>query len=319
MQFISPENRRIVLVERVRFNYNTYTWEHGRYELPYYNNDYIILTPKNFLTKDETWINKTDMIREFDDIANSIPNLELRAQLDDYFRRMLPDEPKQEDLRKAISLVLSKYPEFIDYYIHYKEEHGDEAVSVSNQRIKEVERLFIKDLRRFVSQLNESTNFYEILGDTYQEVRDRVLFLKDVIENKGGHKLFFTNGQPLRRESDLQILFRLTWFATPSDVNREVNDGRGPVDFKISRGARDKSLVEFKLAKNTQLKRNLLKQTLIYEKASDVKRTIKVILYFSDEEYERVYTILNELDMLQDQDVILIDGSQSNKPSGSKA
>ena len=36
------------------------------------------------------------------------------------------------------------------------------------------------------------------------------------------------NGKPIRRESDLRLLFRLTWRGTPSDVSREVNDGRGP-------------------------------------------------------------------------------------------
>ena len=41
--------------------------------------------------------------------------------------------------------------------------------------------------------------------------------------------------------------------------------GRGAVDFKISRGSKDKTLVEFKLAKNTQLKRNLKNQVKIYE------------------------------------------------------
>jgi hypothetical protein len=318
-QFIAPKDRRIVLVERVRFNYNTYTWEYGKYDLPYYKKDYAILTPKNILTKDETWINKADMIREFDDIANSIPNIELRAQIDDYFRRMIPTEAKQEDLKKAMSEVISRYPEFIDYYIRYKEENGGEAVSVSSQRVKEVEQIFIQHLRAFVVKLIETTGFYNTIGDTYQEAQDRVLFLKDVIENKGGHKLFFINGKPIRRESDLQILFRLTWFATPSDVSKEVNDGRGPVDFKISRGAKDKSLVEFKLAKNTQLKRNLARQTPIYEKASDAGRSIKVILYFSDEEYQRVHSILKELDLIQDPDIVLIDGSQTNKPSGSKA
>jgi hypothetical protein len=35
----------------------------------------------------------------------------------------------------------------------------------------------------------------------------------------------------------------------------EVNDGRGPADFKIARGAGDKTIV--KLAKNSHLKRNL--------------------------------------------------------------
>ena len=89
------------------------------------------------------------------------------------------------------------------------------------------------------------------------------------------HRLFFVDGEPIRRESDLQILFRLTWCATPSDVSREVNDGRGPVDFKISRGRYDKSLVEFKLAKNTHLRRNLEKQVEIYKKASDTPHALK--------------------------------------------
>lgn len=52
------------------------------------------------------------------------------------------------------------------------------------------------------------------------------------------------------------------------DVNREPNYGRGPVDFKASYGAGDKSLIEFKLGSNTQLKRNLEKQVEIYKKAN---------------------------------------------------
>jgi len=40
-------------------------------------------------------------------------------------------------------------------------------------------------------------------------------------------------------ESDLQILYRLTWYGTTRDVTREANDGRGPADFKISRDNRN--------------------------------------------------------------------------------
>jgi len=114
-------------------------------------------------------------------------------------------------------------------------------------------------------------------------------------------------------------LYRLTWFAARFDVSREVNDGRGPADFKISAGSEDKSLVEFKLAKNTQLRRNLEKQTEVYEKASDAKRSIKAIIYFSREEKARVERILRELKMIDSPDVILIDARNDNKPSGSQA
>jgi len=318
-QHIESGKRRQVPVNRVRFNYTTRSWETDRYELPWYNGDYVILTPKDILTKDETWINKTDLIKDFDDVSESLPNLQLRAQVNEYFLRLLPEKPENKDVREAIGQVLEKFPQLIDFFIRHKEEHGDEAISLSEERVKEVERLFIQQLSAFVTQLSQESNFYTLGTDTYQETRARVLFLKDVIENKGGHKLFFANGEPVLRESDLQILFRLTWFATSSDVSREVNDGRGPVDFKISRGRLDKSLVEFKLAKNTHLKRNLEKQVPIYKRASDAEHSLRVILYFTDEEFERVQRILKELDIGSHPDVILIDARETNKPSGSKA
>jgi hypothetical protein len=146
-----------------------------------------------------------------------------------------------------------------------------------------------------------------------------VQFFKDVIENKGGHRIFYVDGQPIEREQDLHILYRMTWFASESDVTREANDGRGPVDFKISKGSADKTLVEFKLASNSQLKRNLQNQTEIYQKASDAPRTIKVIVYFSPDELERVESILRALKLTEDRDIVLVDARRDNKPSGSKA
>jgi hypothetical protein len=317
---LRPEQRKIVAVSRVRFNYKTHNWESDRYELPWYNDDYIILTPKDILTKDDTWINKSDIVKNFNDVADSISNLELRTQISQYFERMLPEKANGKDYREAVSWVISKFPEFIDFYIKFKEDNGDEAISVSESRVKQVEILFIKKLAEFVKTLDQETEFYSVNEyNTLDETRARIIFLKDVIENKGGHRLFFVNGEPIRRESDLQILFRLTWFATHSDVSREVNDGRGPVDFKISKGRFDKSLVEFKLAKNTQLRRNLEKQVEIYKKASDAHNALKVILFFTDQELEKVTKIFNDLDLHDNSDVILIDGRATNKPSGSKA
>src|SRR3546814_7395638 len=93
------------------------------------------------------------------------------------------------------------------------------------------------------------------------------------------------------------LLYRLTWFASPLDVNREVNNGRGPVDYKVSMGNADKTLVEFKLARNTKLKANLKSQVQIYEVANDTKSSITVILYFTDGEWGRVQKILRDLEI----------------------
>jgi len=186
--------------------------------------------------------------------------------------------------------------------------------------VKEVERIFNSNVRELVSSYLTPLGFYDIPPNTYEDARQRLEFLKDVIENKGGHRIFYVGGAPIQREEDLQILYRLAWFASASDVTREANDGRGPADFKISRGSRDKVIVELKLAKNTQLERNLRNQAEIYSRASDATHPpLKGILYFSESELERVQDILHRLKLSDSPHIILIDASNKNKPSGSKA
>jgi hypothetical protein len=311
--------RRRVTIPRVRFNYETESWESATFELPWLAGDYVVLTPKDILTKDDTWINRSDMVNDFDQIVDAMPNEELRAELNNYFAKALPKDAKAKERDEAIASTIAQFPEFIEYYIRFKEENGERATSVSQQKVAEVALQFVQNVQQFVTDVDANTAFYRIAGNTLDETRARVEYLKDMIENKGCHQIFYINGQPVRRESDLHIMFRMTWFATPSDVSREVNDGRGPADYKISRGAFDKTIIEFKLASNTQLKRNLQTQAELYKKASDAPSALKVILYFSAEELTRVENILKELGLSGHPDVILIDGRRDNKPSASKA
>ncbi len=316
---VRTELRRHVAVEKVQFNYNTEVWESDTFDLPWDGEDYVLLTPKNMLTKDENWINRSGLVQSYNDIVQSVEDGQLRAQINNYFASRLPEDFSAKEKREARNDVIRRFPQLIEYYIRYKEDHGQEAEAYSDLKVTESERLYIEQVRAFVAGLVTETQFYNWGGNTHQEARARVMFLKDVIENKGGHRLFYANNKPLRRESDLQLLFRLTWFATPSDVSREVNDGRGPVDFKVSRGALDKSLVEFKLASNTKLQRNLEKQVEIYKAASDTPNALKVILYFTDEERAKVLGILRELELEESADIVMIDGRTDNKPPGSKA
>ncbi|HRB21600.1 MAG TPA: hypothetical protein PLB54_07865, partial [Nitrosomonas sp.] len=103
------------------------------------------------------------------------------------------------------------------------------------------------------------------------------------------------------------------------DVNTEVNNGRGPVDYKISRGSNDSTLVEFKLASNSKLKQNLAKQVEIYKSANQTKKSIKVILYFSAVELANVKRVMNELELTEGKELVLIDAQATNKPSASNA
>ena len=93
----------------------------------------------------------------------------------------------------------------------------------------------------------------------------------------------------------------------------------GPADFKISRGAGDKTIIEMKLAKNTRLEQNLAKQAALYQSASDAKHAVKVILFFTRQEEIKAAKILKKLGLVGHRDVVLIDARFDNKPSGSKA
>lgn len=304
---IHPSLRSKKSINKSVFSYQFERWMPKTYDLPVYKGDYVILTPKDILTKDETWINHKDLFNEFEDIPDSVENDVLRAEINNYFYSMIPKERTNDDYERAIDATIRKFPELIDYFIKYKEDHGDEAVKSSEIKVFTSYQIYIKQFGEFIRTLKKQTDFYNLYGDTEEETRKRIEFFKDVIENKGGQNVFYSKGEPISRESDAHILFRLTWYATPSDVSREVNDGRGPADFKISRGSKDKTLVEFKLAKNTKLKRNLEKQLEIYKKASDAKVGFKVIIYFTYKEYIRAVGILDELKMTDDPYIYLVD------------
>ncbi len=306
-------------IPKVKFNYLTETWSSAVYELPYINDDYVILTPRDMLSKDDVWINKGDLFKEYNRVVSSVSNDQLRDQLNNYFYQVLPRNATHRERLITIARVVRKYPVLIEHYIKYKELHGDQAIRNSKNMVDETHNLFVARATDFVDLLAKNSSFYEITVSTKAQALQRINYMKDVIENKGGHRFFYWNGKPIRKETDLHILYRLTWFASHSDVSPEANDGRGPADYKISMGAWDKTIVEFKLASNSSLKRNLQKQVEVYKKASDAESGLKVILYFSQSELRRVQAVLKVLDLLNNEDIILIDARRDNKPSGSRA
>lgn len=320
---LRPEQTRTVAITGSTFNYDTESWQSKQYTLPWMRDDYVILSPKEILTRDDNWINKNDLLRRFEDIPPSIPDAQLRELVSNYFEKMLPRhprrEPNQKEQAEAARRTILEFPQLIDYYIRRKEDTGSLASSVASERVRLTETLLVKQLQSLQGLLSQHTLFYMVPGNTYDEAHQRAAYLKDVIENKGGHRMFYVDGEPIQKELDLQIAYRLVWYGTPSDVSTEVNDGRGPADFKISRGSMDKTIVEVKLAKNSHLRRNLERQAEIYQKASDAARAIKIVIFFTAEEEERVATILYELGLTDNKDIVLIDARADNKPSGSKA
>lgn len=319
LKHINTHKRRKVAVSKVKFNYDIGVWEGGVFELPYLKNDYVLLTPEDILTKDDIWINKEDLRRDFPHIRDAISNTALRAQVEEYFRKVLPKKPTARDERTAIEKTLSQFPALMDWYIKNKEDHGADAVTRAAVKVRDVENFFISNLRPLAQKLAELSDFYKLPATTLEETRQKIDYLKRVIEHQDGYRIFYVNNQVVEREKDLQILFKLVWEGSPSSADAEVNNGRGPVDFKISRGSGDRTLVEFKLASNGLLEQNLENQVAIYEKANKTTQSFKVILYFTAAEEAKVLRILKRLKVEPGAGVILIDARKDNKPPASKA
>lgn len=321
---IAPDLLKRVKVDKVYFDYELERWMPKEFTLPFIFNDFVILTPRDILTKDENWINSQDLKGDFTLICNSIPNDQLRNEIYNYFKQILPKPAKnkrntQKEISQATQATIKKYPEIIKWYIKLKEENKEGAKNISKQKVTEVENVFVNQISKFIEILANESEFYNIKAESsYDEALKRVNYLKEVIENNDGYRLFYVDHKPIKREEDLQIIYRLTWFASDFDVNREPNNGRGPVDYAVSKGSKDKTLIEFKLASNSKLKQNLEKQVEVYEKANNTQKSIKVILYFDNFEFVKLIKTLKELKLENKPNIILIDAGRKISASNVK-
>ncbi len=305
-----------ITVQRAYFDYTLEKWMPKLYYLPIYNNDFVILTPLNILTKDTSWINNDNMLKSLNLVIEKVPNEQLKFDINNYLATLYKkDMTKQEEL-DAKKETLKKYPILIDYYISLKELEVYEAMESSIKKSLYIDDTILNISNQLIEKLN-AFGWYSKRINSYEETLERVEYLKDCIENKDGYRLFYDqNKNVIKTESDLQLLFRFVCFGTTSDVNREVNNGRGPVDYKLSISNYDKSLLEFKLASSTKLKQNLQKQVEVYQKANNTNKSIKAIIYFSDKEKQKLDKILNDLKLNNKENIIKID-ARNNKISAS--
>lgn len=150
-------------------------------------------------------------------------------------------------------------------------------------------------------------------ANSYEESRAHLSFFKRRIENEGDQTLSCSNKRIIDEKS-LQFAFYLTWFEPERSVSREVRDGRGAADYKVSGMSGDCTIIEIKLACN--LRRNFKRQVELYQIGSNARWALIAIVFFSTAERKKVERILGELHLRRNPDIILIDASP--KPSASK-
>lgn len=300
--YLRERDRGIFTVPKARFNYETQSWRHGRYELPRHAGDYIILTPKNMLTRDDTWISRGGLLDDFEQIAAAVPDDELRAQLDNYLSSQLSNDPnmpakdRAREKKAAIERTIHEYPEIIEYYIRNKEDTGDQAVDLSYENVEATEQLLVEQVRKFVKERLVGTGFYDHDGDTWDGSLARVRIIKNVVEQRGGASYFYLDGKPIKREVDLQLIHILAWRAASYRSKQSHASG----------GELGRPIVEAKLASNSQLGRTLRKLTPGAEHGTSERSVILVVYCYSAQEVERAQALLRESGLAGDHRVVIV-------------
>lgn len=140
------------------------------------------------------------------------------------------------------------------------------------------------------------------------------------IENNGlNAHLYRVDGKP-RREKFAQLLFFVVADAHCSangiDINPEVDAGRGPVDFKFSKGYELRVLVEVKKSTNQNLIKGYTKQLPQYGKSEKTKRLIYLVLDVGAP--KRVQSLLNEASKAKSPKPEIFNIDATLQPSASK-
>lgn len=318
-QHLDPTLRREVAVTRAFFNYATETWATRAFDLPFKDDDFVLLTPSAILTRHETWISHSGMVRNIQYLPEAVSDAEQRAKVSAYLYRRLGDDPTAEQKAAAAQATIEAFPELIDLYVRRQEDNGDRARSISAERVADTRQVLVEMVRAASAGL-EPTGFHDRPWRSFDECLARAKLFKHWIEDQDGYRVFNPrDGRRPSNEEELQLVFMLLWAQSEFDANREPNNGRGPVDFKISMGSGDKALIEFKLASNTQLKRNLERQLEIYERANRTRSSVTVIVCFTEAHQRKVAKVLEDLGLGSGPSLVVINARNDDKPSASKA
>lgn len=320
-QHLTAAHRDLFTLRKAEFDYGTGIWRPRQYILPRVKDDFILLTPFDILTRDDTWISYNDMIHRLPMLPVAIPNDQLRAQVNLYLTSQLGNAPTRQEIDRVSQRTINHFPELIDYYILGREKDGDQARATSAEKCTITREVLVDLVQQVVSDLSYRSDFLQMPYSSYTECLAKVHEFKHYVEDCDGYKLINPSNQNRRpsSENDIHLFFGLLLQASQFDVNQEANNGRGPVDYAVSMGKHNKSLIEVKLASNSQLKRNLQNQIEVYKKAHGTPHAVKMILYYTESEQIKVNTILTDLGLASEESVIVIDARNDNKPSASKA
>lgn len=237
-----------------------------------YNKKPLLLLPTVILSPLPT----ADSFYDIDQICQE--NERVRKEINEYF-----DLGKKSKLQKTqILSLMHKSPTFRNALVTAYKEMPKTAYDFSDDPAGEY--VWFAAAQEYVSEypLDLGILPLESIEDVLSVTKAICNRFKTLVEDNGLSKLLYDAKGTPKHESAAQLLFYgiadAYCDANNIDLTKEGNNGRGPVDFKLSRGAKDKVVVETKLTSNSQLRHGIETQLPIYMKQERTKQAIYLII-----------------------------------------
>lgn len=274
-------------------------WENNNVRLPVNNfkDKGVLLVPKCYLrelpeiNKDDFW----DSVCENEILRNDI-NFEIDRNID----------------KATIAKFARENPHFVREYVN--EVEGRQGTPYDLQQDYKLRYKWYEKAKKIVrdNPLRLLPVHSEI--EFKKCIRTIAQTFKDYIENQSGYKLLWDDNYSRNKsEEAAQLLFKgiVEHYckANDIDISREVNQGRGPVDFKFSSGYNKKVLLEIKLAKNTKFWQGINVQLPMYLTAEVARHGIFLVIMYRKADYERtkgIQSAINRINLKNGLDIELV-------------
>lgn len=267
--------------QRVRYNHQYQRWMPESFHLPRnpYNGNPVLLCPKIYL-RDLPTISANN----FWDYCFTNENETLRNDFGTDITRNVD--------KKTIIDCARQHPELRERFVAHIEEERATPYDYSRDR-----RGLIKwyDATAAYCQQTPLTLLFTTQDEFILSIENMILEFSNYVENNRGWSLLWNDNGTPKSEEAAQLLFlgivKHYCRANNIDISKEVNIGRGPVDFKTSHGYQFRALLELKLAKNTKFWNGLTRQLPKYQEAEDVARGFFIVIAYTKNDIQKLTDI----------------------------
>lgn len=300
------------IAQKLKLPTQTYTHIGTTYLIPHYEGEPVVFVPEEFLVALPIALDRDDISRvcaHNEELRNRVNRIIAKGMgqgntiTKQQFKNLILKEP--ELAKELVKLIKEK----INTPYDFDEDPVGELIW------KDLACEFSSNYPIEIDKKVSPINIVKMICEKYQ----------DLIENNGLFKFFHNADGTHKNEAFAQMLFfaiaESYCQANNLDLSPESNAGRGPVDFKISRGSEVKVNVEMKLSTN-RLLHGYQSQLPIYDKAEKTNNSIFLIILLYNQDMRKVREVLsykrrNETVDKKLPDIVVVDATV--KKSASKS